>query len=271
MWQVDGQTSTHYELSPRAVPYTGQAELISNMKVCTAYKVCATATQIIAMEFNQASTFDQIRDALLPPGAETATPQMLFAAQITTEGIKNKLQQSQYDALQESFRESVKRFDFTTMGPAEVASGLKATTQATASLSDLTDPAARNAEIGSILDTAGSGLDAFISNPSMDNADSMINLFSNILGATGGQEGAAGTARRLLTSTESSSFPTFSPGRNRHLQVGLCDDPDRHGHAPTSYSPVLARGPNYVSSFTVCCRVTCPEEQMWDVRVHTCM
>eukprot|EP00392_Amoebophrya_sp_AT5.2_P011178 g11253.t1 len=193
IWQVEGQASTHFEVVASKITYDGQDSLIANLQVCTVYKVCASTSVTLAMDYNVDSTYEEVRAALLP---EETDPQQLIAAQTTVEGIKTKLTTGQYDELQTDFRNSVKRFNFGAMDSADLGSALQATAQATDSISGMTDPAAKNAEISDLLDATGEGLDAFLTNPDPSNAAALVNVFSNILAGTSGQGDSAGVGRR---------------------------------------------------------------------------
>eukprot|EP00392_Amoebophrya_sp_AT5.2_P007110 g7124.t1 len=197
IWQTEDQSSTHFEISAHEVTFDGQDVLIANLKVCTVYKVCASSEVTMTMTFNVAASYEEIKFALLGDGTSAVDPQKVVAAQITADGIQNRLTADQYTELQNEFRDSVKRFDYAGMDPAQLGSALQATSSATASISAIDDVDAKNAEISSLLDATGAGLESFLLNPTADGASALVNVFSNVLAATGGQGDAAGTARRL--------------------------------------------------------------------------
>ncbi|CAD7924048.1 unnamed protein product [Amoebophrya sp. A120] len=197
IWQVEDQSSTYFEVNAHQVAYDGQDTLIANLKVCTVYKVCATGEVTMAMNYNDQATYEEIKFALLGDGLSAVDPQKVVAAQITADGIQGRLTPDQYDELQGDFRDSVKRFDFGGMDTAELGSALQATSSATGSVAGIEDQSEKNAQISDLLDTTGSAMDSFLAGPiSADGARALIDVFSNILSATGGQGDASGVSPR---------------------------------------------------------------------------
>ncbi|CAD7972506.1 unnamed protein product [Amoebophrya sp. A25] len=197
IWQTEDQSSTHFEISAHQITYDGQETLIANLKVCTVYKVCASSEATLSMNFNDEATYEEIKYALLGDGESAIDPQRVVAAQITADGIQNKLTADQYDELQTDFRNSVKRFDYGGMDQAELGSALQATSGAAGSLQDIDDTSTKNAEISDLLDAMGNGLDAFLTEPTADGASAIFSAFSSVIAGTLGQSANAGTGRRL--------------------------------------------------------------------------